>query len=111
MLSDKEIDKATSPSANLVNIFDVTPPGAAAIIITPIASSGAMGHIITRINPTIGSKITCEKAPTKKSRGCFITLKKSLLVKPRPSTNIIKARAKGKITSVTIFICVSIKIL
>ena len=36
----KEIDNATSPSANLVNIFDVTPPGAAAIIITPIAISG-----------------------------------------------------------------------
>ena len=26
----KDTDKATSPSANLVSIFDVTPPGAAA---------------------------------------------------------------------------------
>ena len=49
--------------------------------------------------------------PTKKSRGCFITLKKSAPVKPKPNANIIKASAKGKITSVTIFIYVSIKIL
>ena len=94
-----------------VSKLDVTPPGAAAIIITPIANSGAIGHIFTRINATIGSKIICEKAPTKKSRGCFITLKKSLPANPKPNTNIIKARAKGKITSVTIFICVIIKIL
>ena len=40
-----------------------------------------------------------------------MTLKKSAPVRPKPNTNIIKARAKGKITSVTIFICVSIKIL
>ena len=33
----KEIDKATSPLANFVNTFDVTPPGAAAIIINPTA--------------------------------------------------------------------------
>jgi hypothetical protein len=70
-----------------------------------------MGHIFTRINAITGSKITCERAPTKKSRGCFITLKKLVPVKPKPSTNIIKARAKGKITSVTIFICVIIMIL
>ena len=33
-----EIDKATSPLANLVNTFEVTPPGAAAIIINPTAN-------------------------------------------------------------------------
>jgi hypothetical protein len=32
-----EIDKATSPLANFVNTFEVTPPGAAAIIIKPMA--------------------------------------------------------------------------
>ena len=42
----KEIDKATSPLANFVNILDVTPPGAAAIIITPIAISGGTFKII-----------------------------------------------------------------
>ena len=35
----KDIDKATSPFANFVSTFDVTPPGAAAIIIKPSASS------------------------------------------------------------------------
>ena len=42
----KEIDNATSPSANLVIMFEVTPPGAAAIIITPIAISGGVFKII-----------------------------------------------------------------
>ena len=39
MIAVKDIDNATSPVTNLVNTFDVTPPGAAAIIITPIAIS------------------------------------------------------------------------
>jgi len=38
----KDIDNATSPSANFVIILDVTPPGAAAKIITPIAISGGV---------------------------------------------------------------------
>ena len=42
----RDIDKATSPSANLVITFEVTPPGAAAIIITPIAISGGVLKII-----------------------------------------------------------------
>jgi hypothetical protein len=111
IIAVSDIERATSPFAKEVNKFEVTPPGAAAIIITPIASSGDTDHVFTRINAIIGSKIICAKAPTKKSRGCFITLKKSAPVKPKPNTNIIKARAKGKITSVTIFICVIIMIL
>ena len=104
IIAVSDIERATSPFAKEVNRLDVTPPGAAAIIMTPIANSGAMGHIFTRKNAIIGSIIICEKAPTKKSRGFFITLKKSAPVRPKPNTNIIKARAKGKITSVTIFI-------
>ena len=42
IIAVKEIDKATSPCANLVKILEVTPPGAAAIIITPIANSGGI---------------------------------------------------------------------
>ena len=53
-----EIERATSPFANEVNIFEVTPPGAAAIIITPIASSGEIGQILIKINAITGSKIT-----------------------------------------------------
>ena len=56
------------------------------------------------MNATIGSNIICDNAPTKKSRGCLITLKKSAPVNPKPSTNIIKAKANGKNISVTIFI-------
>ena len=108
IIAVKDIERATSPLAKDVKILEVTPPGAAAIIITPTASSGAIGQIFTIIKATIGSKIIWEISPTKKSRGCLITLKKSEPVKPKPNTNIIKAKAKGKITSVTIFIYVNI---
>ena len=104
IIAVSDMESATSPFAKEVNKFEVTPPGAAAIIITPIASSGDTGHSLIIINAIIGSTIICEKAPTKKSRGCFNTLMKSEPVKPSPKANIIKARAKGKITSVTIFI-------
>ena len=40
-----EIDKATSPLANLVNTFEVTPPGAAAIIIKPMAIAVGKSNI------------------------------------------------------------------
>ena len=43
IIAVSDIESATSPFANDVNKFDVTPPGAAAIIITPIASSGDIG--------------------------------------------------------------------
>jgi len=105
IIAVSDIESATSPFAKEVSKLDVTPPGAAAIIIIPIASSGAKGHIFTRIKAITGRIMICEKAPTKKSRGCFITLKKSAPDSPKPNANIIKARAKGKITSVTIFIC------
>ena len=102
IIAVSDIDRATSPFAKEVSKLEVTPPGAAAIIITPIANSGAIGHIFTRINAIIGRKIICEKAPTKKSRGCLTTLKKSFPVRPKPSVNIMKANAKGKKTSITI---------
>ena len=66
IIAVSDTERATSPFAKEVNKLDVTPPGAAAIIITPIANSGAIGHIFTRINAMTGSKIICEKAPTKK---------------------------------------------
>tara|TARA_B100000965_G_scaffold323700_1_gene285502 strand:- start:35 stop:283 length:249 start_codon:yes stop_codon:yes gene_type:complete len=42
-----EMDKATSPFANFVNTFVVTPPGAAEIIIKPTAISN--GGLIIKI--------------------------------------------------------------
>jgi hypothetical protein len=104
IIAVREIERATSPLAKEVSILEVTPPGAAAIIITPIASSGEIGQILTKINAITGSKIIWLITPTKKSFGCFITLKKSAPVNPRPKANIINARAIGKNMSVTIFI-------
>jgi hypothetical protein len=54
----KLTDRATSPSANLVRILEVTPPGAAAITITPKAISGGSEIILIKIKAIIGSKIT-----------------------------------------------------
>ena len=90
-------DKATSPLANLVNMFDVTPPGAAAITITPKAISGGKVIILINIKATIGSSTTWHKKPTVKSFGFLNTRVKSLVVRPRPKPNIIIARQKGAI--------------
>ena len=51
-----DMDKATSPFAKEVSKLDVTHQGAAAIIITPIANSGATGHNFTIIKAINGSK-------------------------------------------------------
>ena len=102
IIAVSEIESATSPFANEVNIFDVTPPGAAAIIITPIANSGDIGHSLIKMNATIGSNFIWQINPTKKSLGCFATLVKSAPVSPRPNENIIKANANGKKISVII---------
>jgi hypothetical protein len=91
----KHTDKATSPPANLVNILEVTPPGAAAMIITPKAISGGTIIILINIKAIIGSKITCNKKPITKSLGFLTTLKKSPTVKPRPKPNIIIAKHIG----------------
>ena len=97
-----EIDNATSPRAKAVKIFDVTPPGAAAIIMTPSASSGCNGHTLMSTKAMAGNKTICYKAPTKNSRGCVATRAKSLKVSPRPSANMINASTIGSTTLVTI---------
>tara|TARA_B110000881_G_C18318330_1_gene385477 strand:+ start:321 stop:677 length:357 start_codon:yes stop_codon:yes gene_type:complete len=51
------IESATSPLANFVSTFDVTPPGAAAISIIPIASSAGVFNNFIKQKATIGSKI------------------------------------------------------
>ena len=53
----KEIDNATSPLANLVKTFEVTPPGAAAIIIKPTAIAEGRSRLSAMIKATIGNKI------------------------------------------------------
>ena len=54
IIAVNDTESATSPLANDVSIFEVAPPGAAAIIITPIASSGDIGQSLTIIKATIG---------------------------------------------------------
>jgi hypothetical protein len=92
-----EIDKATSPLANFVNTFEVTPPGAAAIIIRPIAIVVGRSNINATPKATMGKITNCEKKPTKKSFGVLSILVKSLTDKPRPSPSIINARQIGAI--------------
>ena len=80
----------------------VTPPGAAASIITPIASSGVNDQKKTIISATIGKTITWKNKPIRKSRGFEKTLVKSESDNPKPRENIMNAKDSGKITSVTI---------
>ena len=101
----KDIDKATSPLANLVNTFDVTPPGAAAIIIKPRASSIGSFNNKTILNATTGKRISWHKNPIVKSLGFLITLMKSLNFNPKPRPSIIKANARG-----AIFVTISIRL-
>ena len=55
------------------------------------------------IKATIGRKINWLIRPIIKFLGVFATLAKSEKVKPNPKVNIIKAKAKGRITSVMKF--------
>ena len=58
IMAVSETERATSPFANFVNTFEVTPPGAAAMIMTPIANSGDVFNIFIKIKAIIGSKIS-----------------------------------------------------
>ncbi len=102
IMAVREIDKATSPFANEVKIFEVTPPGAAAIIITPKASSAGKFHKPISKSAIKGNSINWEANPIIKSRGILATLVKSAKVSPKPKANIINAIANGSIISVTI---------
>ena len=97
IIAVNEMDKATSPFANLVITFVVTPPGAAAIIIMPNAISTGKFNINIKIYATIGKSNSWQKNPITKSLGLFITLKKSRPVRPNPRPNIISAKAIGAI--------------
>ena len=56
VMAVRDIESATSPLANLVSTFEVTPPGAA-INITPKASSIGVFNIMIKRNPIIGRTI------------------------------------------------------
>lgn len=97
IIAVRDIDKATSPLANFVRILDVTPPGAAAIIITPKAISVGILIILINKKAIIGKIIIWQNKPTKKSFGYLNTLKKSPIFKDVPKPNIINAKAIGDI--------------
>ena len=78
------MESATSPRPNAVRMFDVTPPGAAAMIMTPSASSGGIGQTLTSRKATSGSRIICDAAPMRNSRGRVATRAKSSKVRPEP---------------------------
>ena len=64
-----EIERATSPFANLVITLVVTPPGADANKIKPTLSSTGIGNKKIKINAIMGKIITWEIAPIIKSFG------------------------------------------
>ena len=70
-------ESATSPFANFVKTLEVTPPGAAAIIITPSANSIGVLNDLIRIKAMIGSKVNWQIIPIIKSFGLVATLLKS----------------------------------
>ena len=58
IIAVRDIDSATSPFANFVRTFEVTPPGAAAIIITPRAISKGVLNVFTKMYAITGSSIS-----------------------------------------------------
>tara|TARA_B100000579_G_scaffold355510_1_gene310865 strand:+ start:297 stop:572 length:276 start_codon:yes stop_codon:yes gene_type:complete len=58
IIAVSETDKATSPFENFVSTLDVTPPGAAAIIITPKANSNGVFKIFINKKAIIGRTIS-----------------------------------------------------
>ena len=58
-------------------------------------------NILSNKKAIIGSNINWHNNPTKKSFGCFATLKKSWPVKPNPRASIINASAIGAILVTT----------
>ena len=95
IMAVSEIERATSPSANFVIIFVVTPPGATASNNKPTFNSIGIGKNKAKIKATVGNKQSCEIAPTKKSFGWMSTLLKFFKLRPIPNENMINANIKG----------------
>ena len=95
IIAVREIERATSPSANFVIIFVVTPPGAIASNNKPTFNSTGIGNKKANINATNGKKMIWEIAPTKKSFGWTKILLKFAKVRPIPNENIMNANIKG----------------
>ena len=79
LIAVNEIESAILPFAYEVRTLLVTPPGAAANIITPIANSGVRGQNKTITSATIGKTIIWKNRNIKKSLGLKKTLVKSFI--------------------------------
>ena len=97
-----DIDNAVSPLASFVIMFEVTPPGHDANIITPTAISSVNPNSEIIINATVGSRSIWFIIPTTKAFGAYIRLVKSFIVKPRPRVNIINTKDSGRTISIII---------
>ncbi len=98
-----ETDSAVSPRARWVSRLEVTPPGQAARIMTPTASTGSIGQRWIRPKATSGSSTIWLTAPTRKSLGCTATRLKSATFSANPRLNMMKASEIGRKTWVTMF--------
>ena len=67
----KLIERATSPLAKFVNIFEVVPPGTNEMIIKPTASSGGNLKIIAMRKAIKGKIMIWADKPIKIALGCF----------------------------------------
>ena len=97
-----DIDNAVSPLASFVIMFEVTPPGHDANIITPTAISSVNPNSEIIINATVGSRSIWFIIPITKAFGAYIRLVKSFIVKPRPRVNIINTKDSGRTISIII---------
>ena len=105
IIAVSDIERATSPFAKEVSMLDVTPPGAAAIIITPIANSGCNWPYFHKNKCNNRKYNNLRKKLLQKNHEVVLQLLKNRLqLIPALKPSIIKANAKGKNISVTIFI-------
>ena len=92
---------ATSPRNRWLNRLAVVPPGDAASSSIPMPSSGSRSKRSTSPKHTAGSSTIWQLSATTTARGCLPTRLKSATVSPRPSPNMMMARAIGRPTEVS----------
>ena len=71
VIAVKLIERATSPFAKLVNIFEVLPLGANEMIIKPTASSGGKLNSIAIRKAMRGKAMIWADSPIRTALGCF----------------------------------------
>ena len=98
-----EIDSARSPPAKRVMMLEVAPPGQNDRIITPRPTGGGRSNSMTIDRAATGTRTSCEAAPMPKAFGRCRTRRKSSVVSPSPSENMMTTSASGRKTVRKIF--------